>query len=145
MSPYYQSMRQALGTGLILMPAVVALIHNAAGHLLLQRKTDGSWSLPAGAIEPGETPEQAVAREVMEETGYVCTAVQLVQALGGAAYRHTYANGDQVEYVLLVFRCQAHPSGTGPTDLNETAGLAFFARQDLPPLALPYSLDLLFG
>jgi ADP-ribose pyrophosphatase YjhB (NUDIX family) len=31
----------------------------------------GSWDLPKGKIDPGETPEQAAVREVMEETGLV--------------------------------------------------------------------------
>jgi 8-oxo-dGTP pyrophosphatase MutT (NUDIX family) len=28
------------------------------------------WSFPGGAIEPGETPEEAAVRETLEETGY---------------------------------------------------------------------------
>ena len=52
---------------------VGAVVHDAAGRLLLiQRGHDphrGLWSLPGGRIEPGESAEQAVVREVREETG----------------------------------------------------------------------------
>lgn len=106
MSPYYQNLRQAVGHRLLLMPAVAAVIHDESGRLLLQEKHDGSWSLPAGAIEPGETPQEAVVREVLEETGLRCTNTEVIAGLGGCSFRHTYANGDEVEYVIVFFRCR---------------------------------------
>jgi ADP-ribose pyrophosphatase YjhB (NUDIX family) len=56
-----------------IVPCVGALIRDSAGRLLLiQRGHDpgaGLWSLPGGRIEPGETDQQAVVREIAEETG----------------------------------------------------------------------------
>jgi ADP-ribose pyrophosphatase len=37
--------------------------------------------MPAGSIDPGETPEQAVGREILEETGYVCADMLYVTPL----------------------------------------------------------------
>jgi 8-oxo-dGTP diphosphatase len=55
------------------IPCVGAVIKDAAGRLLLIKRGHepgtGLWSLPGGRIEPGETDQQAVTREVMEETG----------------------------------------------------------------------------
>ncbi|GAA3411365.1 NUDIX hydrolase [Paenibacillus hodogayensis] len=50
-----------------------ALITNDKGQLLLVRNVKGHssyWGLPGGAVEKGETLEQAAVREVKEETGY---------------------------------------------------------------------------
>lgn len=144
MSPYYQRLRETIGTELLLIPAVAAVIHDDGGRLLLQEKHDGSWSLPAGAIEPGETSEEAVTREVEEETGLSCTQSTVLRVLGGPEFRHTYPNGDEVEYVIVLFRCRVSGSGYAPTDPGETRSLAWFTREDFPGLALPYDMDLLF-
>jgi 8-oxo-dGTP diphosphatase len=64
------------------IPCVGAVIKDAAGRLLLiQRGHEpgaGLWSLPGGRIEPGETDQQAVAREVMEETGLAVESRRLL-------------------------------------------------------------------
>lgn len=55
--------------------AAGAVVRDAGGRLLLvQRGKDpeaGRWTLPGGRVEPGETPADAAAREVTEETGLV--------------------------------------------------------------------------
>jgi 8-oxo-dGTP pyrophosphatase MutT (NUDIX family) len=48
--------------------AAGGLVFNPAGHLLVFFRR-GSWDLPKGKIDPGESPEQAAVREVQEETG----------------------------------------------------------------------------
>lgn len=54
--------------------AAYALVFDGAGRVLLTRQLDcrrrlGRWLLPGGGVEHGEHPEQAVIREVWEETG----------------------------------------------------------------------------
>ncbi len=59
-----------------------AVIKDAAGRLLLIRRGHepgaGLWSLPGGRIEPRETDEQAVVREILEETGLRVACGRLV-------------------------------------------------------------------
>ena len=53
--------------------AVGAVVLREDGAVLLVRRARppaiGSWTLPGGKVEDGETPEQAIVREVLEETG----------------------------------------------------------------------------
>jgi 8-oxo-dGTP diphosphatase len=55
------------------VPCVGAVIRDNAGRMLLIKRGHepgkGLWSVPGGRIEPGETDEEAVVREVREETG----------------------------------------------------------------------------
>ena len=64
------------------VPCVGAIITDPAGRLLLIKRGHepeaGRWSLPGGRIEPGESDEQALVREVREETGLTVTPGRLI-------------------------------------------------------------------
>lgn len=62
--------------------AAYAVVTDDDGRLLLARWTEGrrvAWTMPGGGLEPGEDPEDAVRREVREETGY---SVKVGELLG---------------------------------------------------------------
>ena len=67
------------------MQCAGAVVRDKEGRLLLVRRGHepalGTWSLPGGRIEPGETPEQAAAREVLEETGLEVQVGDLLQTV----------------------------------------------------------------
>ena len=143
MSPYYKQLREKVGASVLLIPSVAAVIHNERGELLLQEKGDEHWSLPAGAIEPGESPEEAAQREVLEETGLQVEAAEVLGVFGGKAFRYRYPNGDEVEYTVILYRCHVQNQVSTPTD-PETKSVRYIAQEDMPPLALPYPIALLF-
>ena len=144
MSPYFQRLRARIGHDLLLVPGVAAVIHNDKGALLLQEKYGEKWSLPAGAIEPGETPEEAVRREVLEETGLAIEPTQVRGVFGGSEFRYEYPNGDVVEYTVVLFHCNVLERIAIPIDL-ETKSLRYFSEEEMPALALPYPRRALFG
>ena len=82
------------------VPCVGAVITRPDGRvLLIQRGNEpglGLWSLPGGRVEPGEFDEEAVAREVAEETGLTVT----VGKLAGRVRRGRYDIGDYFATVV---------------------------------------------
>jgi 8-oxo-dGTP pyrophosphatase MutT (NUDIX family) len=130
----------------LLIPAVAAVIRDSSDRLLLQEKASGEgWSLPAGAIEPGESPEDALRREVREETGLCVVPTRIIGVFGGQAFRYLYPNGDAVEATIVLYRCAViAESPEGWTD-PETKSLGWFARRELPRLQVTYPAEALFG
>ena len=80
------------------------------GELLLVRRASrhgrGNWQLPGGFIEPDETIEQAVVREVQEEAG-VKAEVEAVLALRS---RYDPESGNGVYIILLLRPVSGEPT-----------------------------------
>lgn len=143
-SSYYARLRARVGTDLLLIPAVAAVVRDADGRVLVQQQHDGQWSLPAGAIEPGESPATAVARETFEETGLVVRPERVTGVMGGPSCRVRYATGDEVEYTVMVFDCAV--VGGALRAIDETLQLAFLPVEDvLARITFTYPAVVLAG
>lgn len=143
LSDYLWNLRAKIGNELIQLPSVAAVILNANDQILLQEK-DGAqaWNLPAGVIELAETPQQALARQVRQDTGLELLCSQLLDVFGGKAFRYIYPNGDEVEYTVIVFNCVTE--GQLRAQDEQKGKLRYFSRLQMPTLALPYPREVLF-
>jgi 8-oxo-dGTP diphosphatase len=92
------------------MVGVGAVVFDADCVLLVRRAKAplaGEWSLPGGAVELGETLEEAIVREVAEETGLDVTALQMVKV-----FDHIDRDAEgriRFHYVLVDFLCRIVP------------------------------------
>lgn len=99
--------------------------------LLEQRTDDGTWCVPGGSMELGETPEEAARRECLEETGLLVKELQLYNVQSGEKCHFTYPNGDEVYAVDINFICRFY-EGTLKRQEEEVLQLQFFAKKELP-------------
>ena len=141
MLDYIKTLRAMIGNTLVIIPGVRALMFNGRGELLLERQPlFGSWALPHGCIDVGESVLDALKREVKEETGLSIIHAEPFGIYSDPKYSVTYPNGDQVQTLSMVFRVTDW-SGELCPDGDEVSELGFFPIDGLPEPIYPIHLD----
>lgn len=89
-----------------------AIIRDQNNRILFQKRSDyGNWGLPGGAMEPGESVEDTMKREVYEETGLEVISHELYKVYSGPRMRYRYPDGNEVVFVMFVFNVKVDLEG----------------------------------
>ena len=90
------------------MVGVGAVVIDGTKVLLVRRGNEplkGEWSLPGGALEVGETLQQGIVREVLEETGLRVAPVSVIEILDRIV-KDEETDRVRYHYVLIDFLCR---------------------------------------
>jgi ADP-ribose pyrophosphatase YjhB (NUDIX family) len=99
--------------------------------LLVREAADGLWTLPGGWADVNESPSQAVAKEIEQESGFLARAVKLA-----ALYdRSRHGHGESLHHSWKAFfLCEI--SGGEARGSYETDAVGFFDPAEPPPMSL---------
>ena len=113
---------------------VQVILQNPAGEVLLQLRDDdpaipfpGTWCIPGGMLEPGESPVACAVREVQEEMGLALDAADLTLVASQQrtyGFEHTFWTALDVDPATI--------------ELTEGQAVRFFSRAEVAAMTLGY-------
>jgi 8-oxo-dGTP diphosphatase len=109
---------------------VAALVERGGRILMSRRRSDQSlpnrWEFPGGKVEPGESPQAALVREIEEELG--CTVGV------GRIYDVVFHAYEDFDLLMLVYRCEIL---AGTPSARQVAAVEWIERARIDALELP--------
>ena len=129
---YIEDLRKIIGHRPVILVGIAVAVMNESGEILLQKRWDGSWGMPGGLMELGETTEETGRREVLEETGLQVGEMELVSVFSGKEYFQKLPNGDEFYPITIVYFSKEIVSGVLKADGVESHEVEFFKPDKLP-------------
>lgn len=131
-----------------MVPVVAVALIAPEPRILMQRRKasrafGGLWEFPGGKVEPGESPESALLREIAEELG-ITLDVQALQPLTFAS-DPALPPAPRQPHVILLYTCRRW---RGEPSCLDAESIAWFAQEEImglpmPPLDVPLAEALL--
>ena len=132
---YIQSIRTQVGKDKIILNFTCGIL-SESGKILLQKRADkGTWGLPGGAIELGESAVEALEREFYEETGVKVTVKKILNVY--TKYSDSYPNGDEAQVITMLYLVKPENTVSNNSFVSdETLDLEFFDVSDIKNIAI---------
>jgi 8-oxo-dGTP diphosphatase len=122
-----------------LFPVVAVALIDAQGRVLIAQRPSGKehaglWEFPGGKVEPGESPEAALVRELREELGVTVAPESLDPLTFSSASR------EKRHLLLLLYRCTAWQGEPRALDAAAVRWVLpnTLADYDMPPADRPF-------
>ena len=132
---YIQSIRKKVGKDKIILNFTCGIL-SQTGKILLQKRADkGTWGLPGGAIELGESAVEALVREFYEETGITVKVHKLLNVY--TKYSDSYPNGDEAQVITILYLVKPENTVSNNSFVSdETLDLDFFDASDIKNIVI---------
>lgn len=98
--------------------------------LLIRRGREplkGEWSIPGGMLELGESLQEGVRREVLEETGLIVRPLELL-----TVFDRVQKNGERVQYHYVIVDYVCEPTGGKLRSGSDVLDARWVEREELP-------------
>jgi ADP-ribose pyrophosphatase YjhB (NUDIX family) len=129
---YVGQLRALAGDRTLMFVGARAVLRDQRGRvLLIQRSDNGHWSMPAGAMELGESIADCAVREVREETGLRALRVSAFALYTGPDRTHTNMYGHTYQVFTTAFRIDEW-DGELLRITDETTDAGFFHPDAFP-------------
>ena len=116
-----------------ILPAIAVIIFNDKGEILLQKRKDiNKWCIISGHVEFGETVEDAVLREIAEETNTKAIITRFIGIYSSPKSQTYFYDDRTVQYVTAYFEARfTEPFDTDFSN-DETLELKYFRPDSIP-------------
>jgi len=129
----------------VVVPSVFVAARRLGGRLLLVRRCDsGTWELPGGRVDVGESAVDAAVRETAEEAGVEVVVTGFAGLFSDPGHVIRSSGGEVRQQFAVLFRARAL-RGVPRGDQRETCEAAWVAPVDVPALVMEPSARLWVG
>ena len=128
----------------VVAPSVFVAVRDDRGQLLLVRRCDsGTWELPGGRVDVGESAVEAAVRETSEESGIRVRITGLVGLFTDPAWVVEAVGGNEIRQQFVVCFHGRTIWGRPHPDLQEASDAAWFEPADVAALPVQPAARLL--
>ncbi|MEF2965367.1 NUDIX domain-containing protein [Paenibacillus sp. M1] len=134
---YVEELRKLVGSYPLILVRPSVAIMNKHGQILLVKYRDDSWGIPGGLMDLGESVEECLRREVMEELNLELGMLQLFGVFSGKELYAKLRNGHEYYNVVVGYICTEFAGEITP-DGDEVVEAEFYNLNEIPESTQPF-------